>query len=61
VEFVNETTSELVGPARRRDAGWNVERVSLKAYPRVPSVTDGKLSASIGRHAEQPSRKREYR
>jgi hypothetical protein len=60
VEFINETISGLVGPDRRSDGGWIVEWASLKAYPRVPSASDGKSSAGIWTHAEQPSRKREY-
>jgi hypothetical protein len=60
VEFVDETIGTSGEPARRRDAVWIVERASLNAYPRVPGVTDGKSSAGIGTHAEQPSRKREY-
>jgi len=37
-----------------------VKWASLKAYPRVPGVTDVKSSFGIRTHAEQPSRKREY-
>jgi len=37
-----------------------VECASLKAYPSEPSASNGKSSAGIGTHAEQPSRKRKY-
>jgi hypothetical protein len=59
-EFVDETISGLIAPARLRDAGWIVEWASLKAYPSEPSASNGKSSASIGTHAEQPSRQRKY-
>ena len=59
-EFVDETISGLIGPGRRRDAGWIVEWASLKAYPIEPSASNGKSSAGIGTHAEQPSRKLDH-
>jgi hypothetical protein len=59
-EFVDETISGLIAPARLRDAGWIVEWASLKAYPSEPSESDGKSSAGMGTHAEQPSRQRKY-
>lgn len=59
-EFVTETVSTSGGQSRRSDAGWIVEWASLKAYPSEPSASNGKSSAGIGTHAEQPSRKRKY-
>ena len=69
--FINQFDTENRGQAQRpahtgmfswpSDAGWIVERVSLKAYPNEPTATDGKSSAGIGTHAEQPPRKRENR
>ena len=53
-DIVDETTSGFEGPFRRRDARWIVEWASLKAYPNKPNATDGKTSAGIGTHAEQP-------